>query len=171
MKPSLTRSEPTEAALDQVMQGARVVAGIIAASLAQVGDTVTAPQLRVLVVTAERGKLTLGEVAAVLGVHPSNATRLCDRLVLAGLLDRRDDPRNRRQLQLTLTGAGSALVDTVMNYRREALRELLRTLPATTQTALGRAMGALAGAATSTDADIWAVPLKERPGRGGADWS
>ena len=54
--------------------------------------SVTLPQLRVLVLTCDRGALSMGEVAQLLDVHPSNATRLVDRLVQAGLLDRRDDP-------------------------------------------------------------------------------
>lgn len=141
------------------MAGARVVAGIIAASLAEVEGEVTLPQLRVLVVAADRGSMNLGDVAEVLSVHPSNATRLVDRLVQEGLLDRRDDPQNRRQLQLTLTQSGHRLVDSVLQHRKDAFRDLLSTQPARTQEALAKAMSALVDAAAgATDVQTWIVP-------------
>jgi len=91
---------PLAEEVDAVMRTSRVLVGVIAASVEEVGSTVTVPQLRVLVMAADHAPLTLGAVAEGLGVHPSNATRTCDRLVSAGLLDRRDDPSDRRQLQL-----------------------------------------------------------------------
>ena len=45
-----------------------------------------------------------------MGLHLTRASRLCDRLVAAGLLDRADDPANRRQLTLTLTPDGERVV-------------------------------------------------------------
>src|SRR5690348_7735059 len=92
------------------MLAARALVAISAQSLAAVDDIVTAPQLRVLVMVASRGPLNLAAVARGLGVHPSNATRACDRLVSAGLLDRRDDPDDRRNLLLQLTEEGRRLV-------------------------------------------------------------
>ena len=50
------------------MAGARVISGVIAASLAETDARVSLPQLRVLAVTADRGALTVGDVAEVLGV-------------------------------------------------------------------------------------------------------
>ena len=64
-----------------------------------------------------------------MGVHPSNATRACDRLVAAGLLDRRDNPADRRHLLLTLTDAGRELVDGVMDRRRVAIGQILQRMP------------------------------------------
>src|SRR4051794_35125418 len=83
--------------VEATMLAARALVGISAKSLAQVDDVVTPPQLRVLVMIASRGPLNLGAVARGLGVHPSNATRACDRLVAAGLGGRRRAPRHRRE--------------------------------------------------------------------------
>ena len=58
-----------------------------------VEDTVTLTQFRALVIIASRGPLHLAALADAMGVHPSNATRACDRLVAAGLLDRAGQPR------------------------------------------------------------------------------
>jgi len=84
-----------------------------------------APQLRVLVLASMQGALNLGAVAEALGVHASNATRTVDRLVVAGLLDRRDSPADRRQLELRLTSKGRDLVESVMSHRRAWARRVL----------------------------------------------
>lgn len=155
------RSEVSDevAGLDEVMAGARVVAGIIAASLAQTDARVTLPQLRVLAVTADRGALTVNDVADVLGVHASNATRLVDRLVDRGWVERRTDPQNGRQRRLTLTQSGRSLLASVMDHRRAALRQLMEGLPAAARAELVSAMGALAAQSrVETDIASWVVP-------------
>lgn len=111
--------------VDAVMVTAQLLVGITAQSVAAVGSEVTLPQLRVLVMVASRGPLNLQAVAIGLGVHPSNATRACDRLDCAGLLSRRDDPADRRNVVLELTDAGHDLVARVMGIRRAAVEELL----------------------------------------------
>jgi DNA-binding MarR family transcriptional regulator len=115
--------------VDAVMAAARVLVGVVAASVAQVDDTVTAPQLRILVLTASRGPWNMAAVAEALGVHPSNATRAVDRLVSAGLLLRRESPVDRRQVELTLSPSGKALVGAVLEHRRRALERVLANMP------------------------------------------
>ena len=100
--------------VDAVLAASRVLVGVAARSLAPVEDTVTLTQFRALVIIASRGPLHLAALADAMGVHPSNATRTCDRLVATGLADRRDNPADRRHLLLTLTAAGRDLVDGVM---------------------------------------------------------
>ncbi len=55
----------------------------------------------------------------------ARASRLCDRLVAKGLVNRADDPVDRRQLTLTLTPAGERVVDTVMRRRRQVIEPML----------------------------------------------
>ena len=144
--------------VEATMLAARALVGISAQSLAEVDDIVTPPQFRVLVMIASRGPLNLGAVARGLGVHPSNATRACDRLVLAGLLDRRDDPADRRNLQLQLTEEGHALVDGVMDRRRHAIAEVLDRMPALQRTALVPVLVTFAGAAGEMDDEhLWSL--------------
>ena len=78
----------------------------------------TLPQLRVLVMIASHGPQNLGLGRGRARGLPSNATRLCERLVVAGLGARGDDPQDRRFLRLVLTGAGHDLVERVMQHRR-----------------------------------------------------
>jgi DNA-binding MarR family transcriptional regulator len=135
-----TELNELDSALDSLMSAARVMAGITAGSLAQVGERVTMPQLRVLVLASTRPGLNNRDVAEALGVHLSNASRTCDRLVQAGLLSRRESPLDRRRVQLSLTDAGHDLLDTVMAYRRSTFRRVLRQLDENEQGALARAL-------------------------------
>ena len=140
------------------MLAARALVGISARSLVDVDDVVTPPQLRVLVMIASRGPLNLGAVARGLGVHPSNATRACDRLVVAGLLDRRDDPADRRNLLLQLTEEGRTLVDQIMDRRRHAIAEVLARMPALQRTALIPVLVTFAEAAGEMDDEhLWSL--------------
>src|SRR5207342_1599050 len=103
--------------VEAVLAASRVLVGVAAQSLAEVEDVISVPQLRTLMILATRGPLHLTALAYDMGVHPSNATRACDRLVAAGLLDRRDNPTDRRHLLLDLTPAGRALIDGVVARR------------------------------------------------------
>lgn len=132
---------------DAVLAGTQVIGSLIAESISQVETEVTMPQLRVLMLAATQAPLNLLTVAADLGVHPSNATRTCDRLVRAGLLDRRTSERDRRHLAMTLTPAGRRLVDRVLGYRRRHVQRLLDTMSAADRAALVRSLAALADAA------------------------
>jgi DNA-binding MarR family transcriptional regulator len=111
-----------------VMRASRALVGIAAASVAEADDVVRMPQLRVLMMVATRGPLNLGAVAAGLQVSAPNASRICDRVLGAGLLDRRDDPTDRRNITLTLTAEGRALVDRVIRHRRTAIKRILRNM-------------------------------------------
>jgi DNA-binding MarR family transcriptional regulator len=153
--------EPVDRAggdVEAVMAASRVLVTVSARSVAEVEDVVTLPQLRVLVMVASRGPLNLAAVARGLGVHSSNATRVCDRLVVAGLLDRRDDPADRRNLQLDLTEEGRRLVDRMMDHRRAAIMDALGRMPAVERAALVPVLRSFAAAAGEIDDEsMWAM--------------
>ena len=133
--------------IDAVMRASRVLVSVVARSLAEVEDIVTLPQFRVLVMIASDGPQNLGSVAAALGVHPSNATRLCERLVVAGLLDRADDPQDRRFLRLVLTDEGHRLVERVMQHRRTAIEQVMAQMSPSRRRTVAAALEAFATAA------------------------
>ncbi|MDT0352428.1 MarR family winged helix-turn-helix transcriptional regulator [Pseudonocardia charpentierae] len=144
--------------VEATMLAARALVAISAESVAAVEEVVTPTQLRVLVMVASRGPLNLGAVARGLGVHPSNATRACDRLVLAGLLDRQDDPTDRRNLQLRLTEQGRGVVDEVMDRRRRAIGEVLERMPSLQRVALIPVLTMFAEAAGELpDEHLWSL--------------
>lgn len=150
-----------ERQVDSVMRAARVLLAVAAQSVAEVEDIVTSPQLRVLVLIATHGPQNLGAVAADLGVHPSNATRTCDRLVHAGLIERGEDAHDRRFSKLVLTEKGKKLVEQVMGHRREAIALVLERLSETARTSLAMAMDAFAEAAgeSATDDSRFALDI------------
>jgi DNA-binding MarR family transcriptional regulator len=119
---------PSVDQIDAVVRASRALVGIAAAAIAAVDDSVTVPQLRVLVLLDTRGPLNLTGVAAGLGVDPSNASRICERLIRAGLLDRQESPDDRRNITLSLTDAGRRLITKVTRHRRTAITRVLRDM-------------------------------------------
>lgn len=153
-----TTTDPAPELVEAVLAAARVLVGISAHSVAAVDDVVTLPQLRVLMMVANRDGLNLSAVAASLGVHPSNGTRVVERLVNAELISRRDDPADRRNLLLELTPAGRKLVDTITSHRRDAVVELLRRVPEPQWADLGPALHSFAAAGGEvTDDPAWSL--------------
>jgi DNA-binding MarR family transcriptional regulator len=117
---------PSADQIEAVSRASRALVGIAAASIASVVDDVTVPQWRVLVMVDTRGPLNLAAVAAGLDVNPSNASRICDRLIKAGWLDRQESPTDRRNITLSLTADGRRLVTKVVRHRRRAITKVLR---------------------------------------------
>lgn len=150
--------------VEAVLAASRVLIGVAARSLAPVEDTVTLPQFRALVIIASRGPLHLAALADAMHIHPSNATRTCDRLVAGGLADRRDNPADRRHLLLSLTPAGRELVDAVLHRRRVAIRQILRGMPAADRTSLATVLTQFATAGGEPDpTDLWPVGWTTEP--------
>ncbi|MDQ2846305.1 MAG: MarR family transcriptional regulator [Actinomycetota bacterium] len=108
-----------------VLGACRVLVAVSAQSIAAVGDVADLTQVRALVIVASRGSVSLGELATAANIHLTRASRLCDRLVAKGLINRADDPADRRQLILTLTPTGGRVVDTVMKRRRQVIEPML----------------------------------------------
>jgi DNA-binding MarR family transcriptional regulator len=133
--------------VEAVMAASRALVGMAAASVAAVDDIVTVPQLRVLMMISTRGPMNLGSVAAALGVSAPNASRICDRVLKAGLLHRSEDPSDRRNITLTLTDDGHALISRVAGHRRAAIRRVLRKMNPRDRETLARVLDIFAEAA------------------------
>ena len=150
---------PSSDQVDAVSRASRALVGIAAASIASVDDDVTVPQWRVLVMVDTRGPLNLAAVAAGLDVNPSNASRICDRLIKAGWLDRQESPTDRRNITLSLTAAGRRLVAKVVRHRRRAITKALRGMAPGDREVLATAFDQFATAAGAPGYDavslIW----------------
>ncbi|HYJ11394.1 MAG TPA: MarR family transcriptional regulator [Polyangiaceae bacterium] len=70
---------------------------------------VTGPQRLVLRIVGHHGRISAGDVAEVLHVHPSSLTGMLRRLEEAELLRRESDPFDRRRALLELTRRGMRL--------------------------------------------------------------
>ena len=91
-----------------MLTASRALVAVAARSLAVAAPAdVTLPQYRALVVLAARGPTRVGDLADALGIHPSTATRLCDRLVDRRLVRRAVDRTNRRETDDLVVGGGT----------------------------------------------------------------
>src|SRR5579884_3756273 len=76
--------------------------------------------LLLLVVRGHRSypRVTVGDLANALQIRQSSASLLVDRCVKRGLIDRREDPEDRRRVVLTLTKMGQAILDAITYANR-----------------------------------------------------
>jgi len=84
------------------------------------------PQLRVLFYLGRYGPLSVGEVAAGVGVAQPSATETLDKLVRAGLVERAPDCNDRRVVRNKLTPAGRDMIERPWEARRAVLASALR---------------------------------------------
>lgn len=148
------QSNPDDVA-DAVLTASRVLVGIAAASLSPIEAEVTLSQYRTLVVLASRGPQSLQDLAAELQVAPSTGTRMCDRLVGKGLIARRVPAENRREVELSITAAGAAIVKRVAADRRRQLRAITDRMSARSQAALVQALEEFSAAAGEVPEHQW----------------
>jgi DNA-binding MarR family transcriptional regulator len=141
---------------------------LIARSLAVVTDTVTVPQLWVLVVLSNHGPLRTGEIAEHLGVNQSSLTRLADRMVAAGLITRSTGRSDRREVIISATDRGVQALADITAARRQEIAAVLGRLGPAEQDAVRIGFELFARAADEPSADQ-ASPAPLDPGQLGAD--
>jgi DNA-binding MarR family transcriptional regulator len=142
-------------ATDAVLVASRALVGVAARSLAETEDTVTLVQYRALVLLASRGPMNVGGLADALNVHQSTATRLCDRLVARELVDRDPSEQSRREVVVSLTREGHALIRAVTVRRRIEIDMVLARLNAKQRAALTAAFRVFAEAAGEAPDEAW----------------
>ena len=155
-----------EAAVDAVLTASRALVAVATMSLGAAAEDTTLAQYRALVVLASRGPQRMVDLAAALGVTPSTAGRMCDRLVRKGLIRRQRARSDRRAVQVSITAAGRQVVDLATARRRELIAGVLARLPARQQPAIASALQAFARAAGEVPDSLWPAPPAE-PQRSG----
>ena len=100
---------------------------------------------------AEREPLSIVERA--LGLSQPGAVRLADRLARRGLVQRRRERPDRREVRLSLTREGRAAADAALRERTGALEGLLGSLGHAGRRALEPLLEELLAAATASRAD------------------
>jgi DNA-binding MarR family transcriptional regulator len=153
----MARSKGAES-IDTVLAACRALVAISAQSIAAVDELADPVEVRVLVVVCSRGTASLREVADGVGMHVSTASRLCDRMVGKNLLERENDPDDRRQLALTASSTGADLVRTVMRRRRAALQRILDRMTEDGRARMVAGLEEFAEAAGQLrDEDLWSL--------------
>jgi DNA-binding MarR family transcriptional regulator len=141
--------------IEAIIHASRAMVGIAIRSLTECGESVTLPQYRTLVVLADGGPRRLADLADALGVSPSTATRMCDRLVRKGLITRARDELDRREVNLEVTPAGRTTVLEVINRRRSDVCALLTSIPVGTRRKLVDSLRLLSAATADAPELHW----------------
>jgi len=150
-------SSGSDELVDAVLRSSRALVAVAARSIAQVDDAVTLPQYRALIVLAAHGPRRVTDLADELGVHPSSATRMCDRLERAGLVDRAVAVGNRREVEVRLTRPGRALLDRVTAARRGEIARIVKDVPASLRSAMVKGLQTFSDAAGEVPDQAWAA--------------
>jgi DNA-binding MarR family transcriptional regulator len=106
-------------------------------------------QLAALYVLADGSATTVGELAEALGRSPSATSRLVEGLARRRLVERRQEPEDRRQRILALTQRGKAVVRAVDRARADQFLTTVRPMPTTERAVVAMGVAALATHAIS----------------------
>lgn len=109
-------------------------------------------QLRAVMVVERYDGINLRGLAKDLNMILSSASRLCDRLVAAGLLEREPGRVDRREIALHLTPAGRGLLDDLRAERQERLAAVLGAMSPAGRHALLRGLQEFASVANAGQA-------------------
>ena len=129
MHSNVIRDSPGEqAGLARAETGLSVLAEAWQRAVEQLGSVTPPAQLRALLIVDETGAINLTKLASMLGASTSATSKLCDRLVAAGLLAREQAAASRREITLRSTESGQRVAQWVRDQRRAALDRTLASL-------------------------------------------
>lgn len=118
------------------------------------GLGLTLTQLRVLFLLRAQPALPAGGIAESLGVAPSTMTRIMDRLVRQGLVERASAPEDRRVVLHYLTPQGATVVAEIERSGRARMNELFSRLSDAQLERLVEALRDLLAAGDALEADM-----------------
>jgi len=109
------------------------------------------PQIHALLHIYHAGECQISEIGALTDSSPAAASQLVERLVQQGLVQRTEDPLNRRMKRLRLTDSSLRLINQGVASNR-FLVDLMAALPAKQRKAVETAFGYLAQASRQIQA-------------------
>lgn len=134
-------------AASETITASRALLAIVARSMSEALEQLSLPQFRVLVVLSGSEPMRMGALAAELGALPSTFSRVIDRLVEGGWVERLPSPESRREVLIRPTQRGLDLVRRVTERRRDEIGRILSTLSPADQQTIGAAFALFADAA------------------------
>src|SRR5688572_7044555 len=105
------------------------------------------PQLSALLVVEREEGINLRGLATQLRMILSSASRLCDRLVASGMVERAPGRADRREIALFLTPSSRQLLNDLRTTRRALLTEVLERMSPAGRSALLRGLAEFAAVA------------------------
>ena len=88
----------------------------------------TIAQLKALYVIAATGPIRMGQLAVRLGIALSTTTGVVERLVQLAMVERLEDPSDRRQVLVRATEDATRRLDAINELGRERLHQLLSSM-------------------------------------------
>lgn len=107
---------------------------------------VTSAQCHLLLETEFQEEAKLQDLADALELDKSTLSRTVDGLCRDGLLDRRDDPENRRRVSIRLSGSGKAKTDAINELCDNAYGTIFAFIPEEKHESVIEAVSLLAAA-------------------------
>jgi DNA-binding MarR family transcriptional regulator len=86
---------------------------------------ITPPQFNALLLLAEHGDMTIGDLGSKMYLASSTATDLIDRMERNGLVERIRDSNDRRVVRLHMLDKGRQMIKEVLESRRRYLDNIL----------------------------------------------
>ena len=100
----------------------------------------TLSQVRMLFTLMHHGRLATHELADEVELSLAAVVRAADRLVSTGMLDRREDPSDRRVKLLSLTPKADEMMATHFRIHTDKLRDMVGAMPDDVRRRLASAM-------------------------------
>lgn len=127
-----------------------VIGSSLFAGISHLGQAyrLTPAQVKVLLQLGTHDRMTVGEIAASLGVSMPAASELVDRLVDAGHLARTTDPNDRRRVLVAATPGSRRIGEELRALREAQLRHALAQLAPAERPTFIRALEALVAGLT-----------------------
>jgi DNA-binding MarR family transcriptional regulator len=131
------RKRPAAAAVEQPVRVGALIGEMMSHihrrsagdTLAMLNDAgLTMAQLVALHVLEHCGTQSVSAIASCLRLSPAATSHLIDRLVVQELVERVEDPVDRRQKRLTITASGRRLIDRVQRERTREMSEVVARL-------------------------------------------
>ncbi|WP_231744820.1 MarR family transcriptional regulator [Mycobacterium sp. IS-1590] len=119
---------PAGDSLPELERATRGLLALNVSALEQMEQRIGLAPLRALQALDRLGPSLVTALGDELGLLPSTASRLSDRLADAGYITRRVAPTNRRATLLELTDAGRAVLDELIKLRLEAFGAVTRQM-------------------------------------------
>jgi DNA-binding MarR family transcriptional regulator len=136
--------ETAPASLERAEAGLSVLLEAWQRAIEELGAMLPPAQVRALLIVDTGDSLNVTGLARMLGASPSATSRLCDRLVGAGLLARVPAAASRREILLQLTESGQRLAAWIRDQRRTALVRVLETISPDGRADLARGLSEVA---------------------------
>jgi DNA-binding MarR family transcriptional regulator len=133
-----------------LLAAARLVVGISVRAADRIGEA-SLVQLRALTVLSELPGANLVQLAEGMGVTVSTTSRLVDRLVTAGLVERRPSELTRREISISLTPVGEQVLERYDGMRVSSLRARMEQLGARQRKAAFQALERLVATGPGDD--------------------